>query len=159
MHNFVAASQGKRGFTLIELLVVIAIIGILSAIVLASLNSARLKGSDAAIESDIVAIRNLAELYYGGVGDSTYGTTVSNGSCNPTAGTLFAVTDIARAISAADNANSAGGVKCESNGSSYLVAADLLAVASTYWCMDSNGSSKVYTGTVADLGNTAYACP
>src|SRR3989338_4534821 len=54
----------KRGFTLIELLVVIAIIGILSSIVLASLNSARKKGRDARRVSDIKQLQLALELSY-----------------------------------------------------------------------------------------------
>ncbi|MEK7628545.1 MAG: type II secretion system protein [Patescibacteria group bacterium] len=54
----------KRGFTLIELLVVIAIIGILSSVVLASLNSARKKGRDARRISDVKQLQNALELYY-----------------------------------------------------------------------------------------------
>jgi prepilin-type N-terminal cleavage/methylation domain-containing protein len=54
----------KRGFTLIELLVVIAIIGILASVVLSSLNSARDRGSDAAIKSSLNNARSQAELYY-----------------------------------------------------------------------------------------------
>lgn len=53
----------NKGFTLIELLVVIAIIGILSSVVLASLNTARQKARDARRVSDIKQIQLALELY------------------------------------------------------------------------------------------------
>ncbi len=53
-----------KGFTLIELLVVIAIIGILSSVVLASLNSAREKSRDARRISDIKQLQLALELSY-----------------------------------------------------------------------------------------------
>jgi len=54
----------KRGFTLIELLVVIAIIGILSSVVIASMNSARKKSRDARRISDISNIKTALEMFY-----------------------------------------------------------------------------------------------
>lgn len=54
----------SRGFTLIELLVVIAIIGILSSIVLASLNTARLKARDARRVADMKQLQLAQQLYY-----------------------------------------------------------------------------------------------
>ncbi len=46
----------QKGFTLIELLVVISIIGILSSVILASLNSARLKAQLTKIKADAHSI-------------------------------------------------------------------------------------------------------
>ncbi len=53
-----------RGFTLIELLVVIAIIGVLSSVILVSLNTVRSKARDAQRQSDITEVNKAVQLYY-----------------------------------------------------------------------------------------------
>ncbi|MEK7501066.1 MAG: type II secretion system protein [Patescibacteria group bacterium] len=60
----------SQGFTLVELLVVITIIGILSSVVLVSLNSARTKARDAKRVADLASLRIALEGYY----DGNYGT-------------------------------------------------------------------------------------
>jgi len=54
----------NAGFTLIELLVVISIIGLLSSIVLASVNTARAKARDARRVADIKEIEKALQLFY-----------------------------------------------------------------------------------------------
>lgn len=146
----------QRGFTLIELLVVIAIIGVLSAVVLASLNTARSKGSDAAIQADINGIRTQAQIYY--TDNNNYGTnTVDESGCSA-ANTVFVDATVARQVQAADDANGVdGSVTCNvaANGTAYAVAAEFVTTPNTYYCIDSTGIS---TSTATALGaNTA--CP
>jgi prepilin-type N-terminal cleavage/methylation domain-containing protein len=60
----ISAKHTGAGFTLIELLVVISIIGILSSVVLSSLNTARNKARDAAIKQGVAQLATLMELNY-----------------------------------------------------------------------------------------------
>ena len=79
-------NKNNKGFTLIELLVVIAIIAILSTVVMAGLNSARLKGRDARRLSDIKQMQAAAELFFDSCGGypNTFVTTEATGCTSPT---------------------------------------------------------------------------
>jgi prepilin-type N-terminal cleavage/methylation domain-containing protein len=72
----------KTGFTLIELLVVVAIIGILSTVVLASLNDARAKGRDTVRITASDQLQKALELYYDDKGQyPPYHVNTSSATC------------------------------------------------------------------------------
>jgi prepilin-type N-terminal cleavage/methylation domain-containing protein len=121
----------KGGFTLIELLVVIAIIGILASVVLASLNTARNKGADAATKAQLANARAQAELYYDTQSPNSYAS-VCSGSGG--IGTLWA----------AANNSSGGTAACNSNNANWYLGAPLKAgtTNANFWCVDSAGTSR-----------------
>ncbi len=138
-------TRSSKGFTLIELLVVIAIIGILSGVVLASLNNARAKGADAAVKSNLANARAEAELYYDS-NTNSYGTAGSGtGVCAP-----FGNNVIGDSVNAAD-ATGSGTSNClvGVNGGTWAANAGLKSTTQFY-CVDSTG---VATTTATDTLN------
>ncbi len=129
----------NKGFTLIELLVVIAIIGILSSIVLVSVNSARNKAKDAAIKGSLEQARVAAELYYDGTGSGAY-----TGFCTSTDGVRIATAVAAQSTDAAWVCNDVAGAYC----------ASIKLNGGNYYCVDAAG--KVGSATCAAAGT---ACP
>lgn len=132
-------NTNTRGFTLIELLVVIAIIGILASVVLASLNTARDKGANAAAKSSLNNMRAQAELIYDTANPDSY-----EGVCEDTV--------IVNGLTAAANATgftvAVGAAVCADNAATW--AAQVPLKGGTFYCVDS-------TGKAADVAATTIA--
>jgi prepilin-type N-terminal cleavage/methylation domain-containing protein len=148
----------ESGFTLIELLVVIAVIGVLSSIVLSSLNTARQKGADAAIKSNLANLRAQMELLYDAT--NSYGTiTFALGNCPTVANNASSIFHNSKVVptTLAVNSASGGTARCVLTGatpSTYVISSPLKSAG--YWCIDSSGASKSHASALA---GGAVACP
>jgi prepilin-type N-terminal cleavage/methylation domain-containing protein len=131
--------MNKKGFTLIELLVVIAIIGILSSVVLASLNSARNKGAIANVKSNLNSMRAQSAIFY----DDT---------SNTYTGLCTNATIVAASSSAAAGASYIGCTASDPQKFSILAVFKTAETGGSAWCVDSNGYSGYSASTTVTAG-------
>jgi prepilin-type N-terminal cleavage/methylation domain-containing protein len=146
MKKFFSNIKNSKGFTLIELLIVVAIIGILSAVVLTSLGSARSKAKEAIAKSQMASMRAQAELFASS--NSNLYATPASGS--PTVPNMFTTGAASNGLDELIKAvESDLGVTLATGASSNAWAVKTPTSATLDWCVDSTGYAgvKKTTGT------------
>ena len=146
----------SRGFTLIELLVVIAIIGILASIVLVSLNSARSKGKDTRVISDVNQARTQLEAdVTGSVYSDVYNVTTSGtdltasyttngpGAANLTTLNADANSNGGQNMTIFVNTNGTSGSATVANAIAYAIYGK---TSTGYYCVDYTGNNLTNSG-------------
>jgi len=132
---------------------VISIIGMLSAVMLASLSTARQKANDAAIQSDMETIQTQAEIFFYGAGNNSYAGPTSNSACSGASPTMWDKdTTMKNALHALWSLANGGqsGVMCYSNTTTYAMSVQLNAPSvTTFWCIDSTGKAGTTTAAVS----------
>ena len=142
------------GFTLLELLIVVAIIGLLTSIVLASLNGGRSKGNDAGIKTDLRNAISQGEVFFNTntVAPNSYTSVCTNGAVGGANGVGSFVLAAARISGLSSYATNATGTLTTAtcNDSVGAWAAEVpLKTSGQMWCVDSLGHSKQESVTIA----------
>ncbi len=146
-----------RGFTLIELLVVIAIIGILSSVVLASLNTARNKGADAAVKGNLSGARAQAEIFYD-TGATYDGVCAASGTSVVGPQILAGAKAVGITTVTLDSAaGSATNAVCNDTTTGWAAQVPLKTTGAGYFCVDNNGAATTNTTTMISSGSD-YTC-
>ncbi|MEN9621939.1 MAG: hypothetical protein RLZZ67_373 [Candidatus Parcubacteria bacterium] len=131
-----------KGFTLIELLVVIAIIGILSSVVLASLNTARGKGADAAIKSSLNNMRAQAENVYDSASPNSYANVCSDSVILNALAAAKSAAGVTTATADATAVSSATVAACHATSTvGWAISVPLKTNSSLFACVDGTGQS------------------
>lgn len=143
---------------MIELLVVIVIVGILAAVTMAIMSDARKKGGDAGAKSNLMSARSQAEVFFNTntVAPLSYTNVCTNAGAIGGAQTIGPqILAAARAVGlsgysqdAAQNGVAPFLAICnDGTGLGWAVEIPLKNGTNQFWCLDSTGKFKQYTGS------------